>query len=60
MLMRYGWNVLSLLLAREISCRTAVMALRKRPAAVAGKRGGFIVDPEFEKGSTRRLEDEYE
>lgn len=46
--MRYVLNVVTLFLRREIDWRTLRYALRERPVAVAGRRGGYIVDPDFE------------
>jgi hypothetical protein len=46
--MRYAFNVLVLLMQRRISLQTFRYALRERPVAVAGRNGGYVVDPDFE------------
>lgn len=47
-LMQYIFNVLSLLIYRKITFLTAVYAIKSRPIVVAGRRGGYVVDPDFE------------
>lgn len=44
------WNILRLWATGKIGMRTAVYALREKPVAVAGKGGGYIIDPRFEVG----------
>lgn len=44
----YTWNLLSLWFGRKITFRTVRHALKNRPIAVAGKRGSYAVDPDFE------------
>lgn len=44
----YFVNVIRLVAARRITLATAIYALRERPIAVAGKRGGYVVDPNWE------------
>jgi hypothetical protein len=46
--MQYTLNVALLLLRRKITWQTFRYAMHKRPVAVAGPQGGYIVDPEFE------------
>ncbi|MFM0149669.1 hypothetical protein [Paraburkholderia sp. RL18-085-BIA-A] len=46
--MRYTFNAGMLLLKRKITWQTFKYAMLKRPVAVAGPRGGYIVDPDFE------------
>jgi hypothetical protein len=46
--MHYTFNVSMLLLQRKITWQTFKYALRKRPVAVSGPRGGYVVDPAFE------------
>ncbi len=41
----YIVNVLNLWWERKITFQTVVHALRRRPIAVAGKGGAYIVDP---------------
>lgn len=45
--MRYAFNVATLFLQQKITWQTLRYALRERPVAVAGRRGGYIVDPDF-------------
>lgn len=44
----YALNVAALFLRRKITIRTAIYALRNKPAAVCGARGGYIVAPGFD------------
>lgn len=46
--MRYTFNVAFRLLRGKITLRTFKYARCKRPVAVAGPQGGYIVDPTFE------------
>lgn len=45
----YAWNVLVLWGLRKIDWRTALHGLRHRPAALAGRGGSYIVDPDLEQ-----------
>jgi hypothetical protein len=47
-IVRYAFNVGRLLLRRRITWQTFKYSLRARPIAVAGRGGGYIVDPEFD------------
>lgn len=47
----YALNVAALFIRRKITIRTAIYALRKKPVAVCGVGGGYIVAPGFDCGS---------
>jgi len=44
----YIFRLTRLLMRREIPLRIFIYALRKKPGAVVGKHGSFIVDPYFD------------
>ena len=46
--MKYAFNVVSLWATRKISFQTVLYALREKPIAVAGRGGGYIVEPSFD------------
>jgi len=48
-IMRYAINVGRLLLRRRITWQTFRYSLRERPVAVAGRAGGYVVDPDFDE-----------
>ncbi|SOE91500.1 hypothetical protein SAMN05446927_8429 [Caballeronia arationis] len=50
--MQYAFNVGRLLLRRRITWQTFKYSLRERPIAVAGRAGSYVVDPDFEHGTT--------
>lgn len=46
--LQYTCNAVALWLSSKIDFQTLRYALRKRPAAVAGKGGSYAVDPDHE------------
>jgi twitching motility two-component system response regulator PilH len=49
----YVWNVIVLWLRRKITMRQVRHALKKRPVEVIGKRGRYVLDPDFRTRPTR-------
>lgn len=46
--LRYGLNLITLVLGGKIWLRTALRAWWERPIAVCGEAGSYVVDPTFE------------